>query len=86
MSNAFMALRKNKRSEVSKAIAQAIIEQYQPTSAEDMQDALRDILGPMFEATLQGEMNTHLGYDTNDHGYKETSNCRKGCFLSSTFP
>lgn len=78
MSNALMAPRKNKRSEASKAIAQAIIDQYQPTSAEDMQDALRDIFGPMFEAMLQGEMNSHLGYDTNDHGYKETSNRRNG--------
>ena len=55
-----MAPRKNRRSEASKAIAQAIIDQYQPTSAEDMQDALRDIFGPMFEAMLQGEMDSHL--------------------------
>ncbi|NDO50461.1 IS256 family transposase [Lachnospiraceae bacterium MD335] len=54
------------------------MEQYQPASAEDMQDALRDIFGPMFEAMLQGEMNSHLGYNTNDHGYKETSNRRNG--------
>ena len=47
-----MAPRKNRRSEASKAIAQAIIDQYQPTSAEDMQDALRDIFSPMFEAML----------------------------------
>ena len=78
MSNALMAPRKNKKSEAGKAIAQAIIEQYQPASAEDMQDALRDIFGPMFEAMLQGEMNSHLGYNTNDHGYKETSNRRNG--------
>ena len=78
MSNALMAPRKNKKSEAGKAIAQAIIEQYQPASAEDMQDALRDIFGPMFEAMLQGEMNSHLGYDTNDHGYKATSNRRNG--------
>ena len=32
----------------------------------------------MFEAMLQGEMNSHLGYDTNDHGYKETSTRRNG--------
>lgn len=43
-----------------------------------MQDALRDIFGPMFEAMLQGEMNSHLGYETNDHGYKETANRRNG--------
>ena len=76
MSNALMALHKNKRSEASKAIAQAIIDQYQPTCAEDMQDALRDIFGPMFEAMLQGEMKSHLGYETNDHDYKETNNRR----------
>ena len=78
MSNALMAPRKNKRSEASKAIAQAIIDQYQPKSAEDMQDALRDIFGPMFEAMMQGEMNSHLGYASNDHGFKETTNRRNG--------
>lgn len=37
MSNALMAPIKNKRSKASKAIAQAIIDQYQPETAEDMQ-------------------------------------------------
>lgn len=78
MSNALMAPRKNKRSETSKAIAQAIIDQYQPTNAEEMQDALKDIFGPMFEAMLQGEMDTHLGYEPNDHGSKNTPNRRNG--------
>lgn len=41
MNNALMAPRKNKR---SKAIAQAIIDQYQPTSAEEMQDAVIRIM------------------------------------------
>ena len=31
-----------------------------------MQDALKDIFGPMFEAMLQGEMNSHLGYSSNE--------------------
>ncbi len=78
MNNAFMAPRKNKRSEASKAIVQAIIDQDHPASAEDMQDALKDIFGLMFEAMLQGEMNSHLGYDANDYGYKETANRRNG--------
>ena len=78
MNNALMAPRKNKRSEASKAIAKAILEQYQPTSAEEMQDALRDIFGPMFEAMLQGEMDSHLGYESNDHSYKNTDNRRNG--------
>ena len=76
MSTEIMAPRKNKRNEASRAIAQAIIDQYQPTNAEEMQDAIKDIFGPMFEAMLQGEMNSHLGYESNDHGYKGTVRIR----------
>lgn len=43
-----------------------------------MQNALKDIFGPMFEAMLQGEMNSHLGYESNDHGAKSTDNRRNG--------
>lgn len=60
------------------AIAKAIIDEYQPTNAEEMQDALKDIFGPMFEAMLQGEMDSHLGYESNDHGSKDTDNRRNG--------
>lgn len=67
---------KNKRNGAIRTIAQAIINQYQPTSAEDMHDALRDIFGPMFEAMLQGEMDSHLGYESNNHGFKDTINRR----------
>ena len=73
-----MAPRKDKRSAASLAIAQAIIDEYQPTSAKEMQDALKDIFGPMFEAMLQGEMDEHLGYESNDHGFKDTANRRNG--------
>ena len=78
MNTEIMAPRKNKRNEVGRAIAQSIIEQYQPQNAQDMQNAIKDIFGPMFEAMLQGEMDDHLGYESNDHGYKATSNRRNG--------
>lgn len=78
MNELVMSVRKNKRSEASKAIAKAILEQYQPKSAKEMQDALKDIFGPMFEAMLQGEMDNHLGYEPNDHCYKDTDNRRNG--------
>ena len=42
MSTALMAPRKNKRSEASKAIVQAIMDQYQPTNVKEAQDALTD--------------------------------------------
>ena len=35
---------------------------------------MKDILRPIFEAMLQGEMNAHLGYSSNNHDYKETLN------------
>lgn len=78
MSTALMAPRKTKRSKASMAIAKAIIDEYQPETAEDMQAALKDIFGPMFESMLQGEMDSHLGYESNDHGYKDTDNRRNG--------
>lgn len=78
MGTAQMARKKDERSEASRAIAKAILEQYKPTTTEEMQDALRDIFGPMFEAMLQGEMDNHLGYESNDRGAKSTSNRRNG--------
>lgn len=73
-----MSRRKKEGSEGREAIAKAILEQYKPKTAEEMQSALRDIFGPMFEAMLQGEMEGHLGYESNDRGVKESPNRRNG--------
>lgn len=59
-------------------IAEAILEQYKPTTVREMQDALKDIFGPMFEAMLQGELTSHLGYDSNSRVQKDSSNRRNG--------
>ena len=60
------------------SLANQIIEKYQPKSVEDMQNALKDIFGPMFENMLKGELNHHLGYESNSKEAKETSNRRNG--------
>ena len=73
-----MTTKKSSHSETGRAIAKAILEQYKPTNQEEMQDALKDIFGPMFEAMLQGEMDDHLGYESNDRGAKGTENRRNG--------
>lgn len=70
--------KKIKRSPQSLAIAKALLDQYQPKTVEDVQEALKDAFGPLFEAMLQGEMNAHLGYESNNHDYKETDNRRNG--------
>ncbi len=70
---------KQSREKTGKAeIARAILETYQPETVEEMQEALRDIFGPMFEAMLQGEMSAHLGYESNERGEKATTNRRNG--------
>ena len=59
-------------------LVQQILDEYQPENVDDMQAALKDIFGPMFEAMLQGEMDNHLGYKNNDKNLKETDNRRNG--------
>jgi len=78
MSTAPMARKKKDDNTRGRAIAQRIMEEYKPTNREEMQAALKDIFGPMFEAILQGEMDSHLGYSSNDHGDKDTENRRNG--------
>lgn len=73
---------KRKKEEKNKLV-EAILEAYQPETAKDVQDALKDIFGPMFEAMLQGEMENHLGYNNNSKGEKETENRRNGYIQKS---
>lgn len=77
MGTALMA-RRNKRNIKRAAIAQAIMEEYQPRTREEMRDAIKDIFGPMFEAMLQGEMDSYLRYGNNERGEKNTTNRRNG--------
>ena len=73
-----MDMARIKRDPKKVALAQAIIDAYNPESVEDMNDALKDLFGPLFESMLQGEMNNHLGYSSNDKGPKKTDNRRNG--------
>lgn len=73
-----MTMAKIDRDPKAVALAESIINTYKPKSVADMQDALKDIFGPMFEAMLKGEMDNHLGYDDHDHGPKDTNNHRNG--------
>ncbi|QQC95422.1 IS256 family transposase [Mammaliicoccus sciuri] len=69
---------RKKRDPKSVELANRIIAEYTPESVEDMENALKDVFGPMFEAMLQGEMNNHLGYSSNDKSDKITENRRNG--------
>lgn len=67
-----------KRDPKKNELVQKILDAYQPESVEDMQEALKDIFGPLFETMLKGEMNHHLGYDSNSKDAKPTDNRRNG--------
>ena len=43
-------------------IAKQIMETYQPQDAQEIQDVVKRIFAPIFEAALKGEMQNHLGY------------------------
>lgn len=79
MDTAEMGTRRKRNPDTPGArLAQQIIAAYEPETVEDAQNALKDIFGPIFEAMLQGELDNHLGYESNDHGPKETTNRRNG--------
>jgi transposase-like protein len=79
MSTALMPSRKQReRSGRGVAIANAIIAEYQPKTQEEAEAAIKEVFAPIFEAMLQGEMDSHLGYPANDHGFKDTANRRNG--------
>ena len=76
-------MKRNNRDTPSRRIAQAIIAQYKPKSVAEMQSAIKEVFGPMFEAMLNGEMESYLGYELNSREEKETTNRRNGYFDES---
>ena len=58
--------------------AEQFVKQLQQKTVEDVENGLKSIFGPIFESMLQGELTAHLGYDSNDHQPKETTNRRNG--------
>lgn len=59
-------------------IARAIVEEFGARTADEAQEALRQILGPAIEAMLRAELDAHLGYASNDKSPKQTANRRNG--------
>lgn len=60
------------------AAADAVMKAFDPKTAQDAQDALKTIFGPIFEALLKGELENHLGYSSNDKSEKTDDNRRNG--------
>ena len=63
-------------SEGKKNIITFLIEEYDIKSAEDIQEALKDLLGGTLKEMLQSEMTEHLGYE--EYERSENINSRNG--------
>lgn len=46
-----------------RAIIQQLFQEYDIASAEDIQDALKDLLGGTIKEMMEAEMDNHLGYE-----------------------
>jgi putative transposase len=72
----FMAKRKSSMSEGKKNIIAALIQEYDIKSAQDIQDALKDLLGGTIQSMLEAEMDQHLGYEPYER--TDNTNSRNG--------
>jgi len=62
--------------EGKKNVIASLIEEYDIETAEDIQEALRDLLGGTIKGMMEAEMNDHLGYDSYERS--ENDNYRNG--------
>lgn len=71
-----MAKRREPMSEGKKNIIAGLLQEYDIKSAEDIQDALKDLLGGTIQSMLEAEMDDHLGYAPYERA--ENTNSRNG--------
>ena len=65
--------------EGKRQIIQQLLQEYDIETAEDIHDALKDLLGGTIKEMMEAEMDGHLGYEKSEHfdsddyhnGYKE---------------
>ena len=71
-----MGKRKERLSEGKKNIIADLIKEYDIHTADDIQDALKDLLGGTIESMLAAELDNHLGYDPYER--TDSANARNG--------
>lgn len=68
--------RRKRMPEGKKNIIAALLQEYDIQSAEDIQDALKDLLGDTIKEMMEAEMDEHLGYESYERS--ENPNSRNG--------
>ena len=67
---------KVRMTEGKKAIIQKLFQEYNIESANDIQEALKDLLGGTIENMMEAEMDEHLGYSKSERS--DSNNARNG--------
>lgn len=71
-----MARRKSNLTEGKQNIIAALLDEYDIKSADDIHEALKDLLGGTIQSMLEAEMDDHLGYEPYERS--DSSNARNG--------
>ena len=72
--------------EGKRAIIQQLFQEYDIESANDIQDALKDLLGGTIKEMLETEMDGHLGYSKSERSDSENArNGYKSKILNSSY-
>ena len=66
------------RSPAAEAIAKAVMRGFSPATADEAQEALRQVFGPTIETMLKAGPGARLGCPSNDKSPKPTANRRNG--------
>ena len=70
--------RQRKLSPERKAFINSLLEHYQPSDANDVQEMLKDLFGDTLQGMLEAEMDQKLGYSKYDYQNKVTDDSRNG--------
>ncbi len=62
--------------EGKRSIIQQLLQEYDIQSAEDIQEALKDLLGGTIKEMMEAEMDEHLGYQKSQRS--DSDDCRNG--------
>ena len=59
-------------------LVKELIKEFNPKTAGDVQDMLKELFAPMLQGMLEGEMDDHLGYSRYEHNDEPVINTRNG--------
>ena len=60
--------------EGKREIIRGLLEEYDIESAQDIQDALKDLLGGTIKEMMEAEMDEHIGYEKSERRIRMTLN------------